>query len=90
MPTLSLIQLLLNGIQLTGIIKMQDVRPLPLVRTVIDPVITLLRRRWPALLENLFRGLAYILIVSDGRIATGNGSGLRNPCPVLRGGLARS
>jgi hypothetical protein len=73
---LSLIHLLLNGIQLTITVKVQDVNPLPLIRTVIHPVIAILRRRRAALLEDLFRGLPYVLIVADGGITTGNRPGV--------------
>jgi hypothetical protein len=73
---LSLIHLLLNGIQLTLAVEVQNVYPLPLIRSVIDPVISILRRRWPALLKDLVCGLPRVLIAGNGHIATGHGTGL--------------
>ena len=55
-------------------VEVQGVNPLPHIRTVIAPGVTILERRLPALSQDLLRELAVRLVVGDDGIAAGYGS----------------
>jgi hypothetical protein len=65
MLRLSLVDLLLNRVQLSRIVKGQDVDALPLIGAVIDPVVAILRGWRSTLVKDLLRGLSHILVVGD-------------------------